>query len=165
MSAQFNGLGNNANGAISVPNSLDLEYELIRSRNLSFLFRTIIAFDLKTGVLPYAYTGVGARYYLWSDSRGYDHAQEGIQIKKSPTFRIYLGPELGLSQVVIKQYTPVVQTTSALLEAGGNLGLIYQLSSVIGLETQVGYSLGFGVSTITVGASLLKALVGLNFYF
>ncbi len=165
VSGKFSGLGDNANGTFSVPNSIDVEYELITSRHLSFFARATLAYQISTGILPYAYTGIGARVYVWSNSRGYDQIQNGFEIRKRPNFRLYVGPDLGFSQAVIKQYTAVIQTTSAFLEVGANAGLIYQMSSTIGLEAQVSYSFGFGISTIAVGASIFRGLAGLSFYY
>ncbi len=165
VSGNFSGAADSSTGNFSIANSIDIEYELIRARNLSFLIRTIFSYDLKFAVLPYAYSGIGLRYFLWSNSRGYDESQDGIQIKKKPNLKFYLGPEIGVSEAIVRQYTDVVQTTTALAEVGGNLGAVYQINNNLGIETQVGYSMGFGLSTVIVGATLFKAFLGLGVYF
>ncbi len=165
VTGKFSGPGLNANGGFNVPSSIDLEYEFIRQRHFSYFIRTTFSYQLKDGVLPYVYTGGGARYYLWSNSRGYDESEGGFKISKKPNIKIYLGPEVGLSQNIIKQYTQVVQTGTTLIEIGGNAGIVYQLNSNIGLEAKVGYSIGFGISTTIVGANIFRGLIGIDTYF
>ncbi len=162
--------GNFTSGGLSngfqLGTSLDLGLELIQSRTFSYMIRVAFSYDLDKQYLPYAFTGVGARYYLFSNSRGYAEDEPGIWISKKPNWRFYVGGDLGLSQdVMTLTSSPQLQSSSAFSEIGANLGVIYNIAPKVGIELEGGYSIGYGISTIAVVSGIARLILGMSVYF
>jgi hypothetical protein len=154
-------------GSISNFNSFDLEYEILSSSRVSFSLRTTLVYDVTNARVLYSYTGVGRRYYFLSNGMEYDYSDPNSadHVISIPKWRAYAGGDFGISQVVVKSFGAVLQTQSALVDFGPNLGGIFQLSKAMGLELQLGLSLGLGFTTVSVSAVTFRALLGGTYYF
>ncbi|MEO5969696.1 MAG: hypothetical protein ABIQ95_07185 [Bdellovibrionia bacterium] len=154
-------------GSFSNINAFDLEYEILTSSHASFTLRTTLVYDISNARVLYSYTGIGRRFYLFSNGMAYDFSDSstGDQVVSNPQWRTYVGGDFGLSQVVVKSFGTVLQTQSALVEFGPNVGGIFQLSKSFGLELQLGLSLGLGFSSVSVSAVTVRSLIGGTYYF
>ncbi|MGZ3723172.1 MAG: hypothetical protein ACXVA9_09590 [Bdellovibrionales bacterium] len=147
-------------GGFSVSTSLEGEGEYLYSSRLSTLARATVSLEGSSGQFKYIYMGLGQRYYLFSRNGAIESNHDGISIEINPRVRYYIEALLGLSQVQVKAVTSTLVAQSTLLEYGGGLGAIYQISKGIGLEGSVGVSKGFAVSSVAVDSLIIRALVG-----
>jgi hypothetical protein len=154
-------------GSFSSINAFDLEYEILTSSRGSFTLRATLVYDISSARMLYSYTGIGKRYYLFSNGMAYDFSDSSTadQIVSIPKWRAYAGGDFGISQVVVKSFGTVLQTQSALVEFGPNVGGIFQISKSLGLELQLGLSLGLGFSSVSVSAVTMRGLLGGTYYF
>jgi hypothetical protein len=152
-------------GDFGVANSIDMDYEIFSASKRSTILRTIICQDLSAARLVYAYAGVGKRYYFKSSGAEWDNSEGGSRVYSVPKRRYYYGIDLGISQVVVKTFGPVLQASSAMFDLGGNLGIIQQLSKSVGLEAQAGVAYGIGFSSVSVSAITERLLVGVSYFF
>ena len=164
LNTSFSGV---LSGTISNLNAFDLEYEIFNSNTSAFTLRTTLVYDLPRARVLYSYTGIGKRIYVFSDAMAFDYSDtvSADQIIAVPKLRTYLGGDFGISQVVVQSFGAVLQTQSSLVEFGPNLGAIYQLTKSLGLELQVGISLGLGFSTVSVNGITMRAFAGGSYYF
>jgi hypothetical protein len=152
-------------GSYSVATTFDLEYEAFLDARGSFLLRATFAQDLATSRLMYSYAGVGRRWYFGSTGMATSSQDGTVQAVILPRWRYFAGGDLGVSQVVVKTFGTVLQANSALVELGGHVGTIYQVSRSVGIEAYGGATLGLGFSAIAVGARSLRAFLGASYYF
>ena len=165
VSAGFSGSGNGAVGSFSVFTSMDLEYEKFTGPKSSYLIRTIFAFDQAQGRVMYSYAGFGRRFYFGS-SRGpsYEVGEGTELVSYFPGFRFFAGFDAGLSRVVVDIRGTVYESASALFDFGGHMGIAYPLTRNVSMTGQLGYSYGYGFSSVSVGATIMKALLGVSIY-
>lgn len=154
----------NVAGSFGVPTSLDFELELFSSARASWVARSIIAHDLSTALLRYAYAGFARRWYLSSTGMSFDSSDNVTSITTTPRWRYYAGADLGVASVIVKTFGTVLTQTSALIDYGGHLGAIYQVSKSTGIEAQFGYTMGLGFSSVSVGGTSTRMLFGLSIY-
>lgn len=152
-------------GEFNVDLAFDIGGEYFVAPNGSVIFRFIHALDNPDSVPFYTYTGSGFRYYF--DGRGPRSEQQDrtLFFSSNPKLRLYAATELGVAQVIVKTFGPVVQSVASMVEWGLNTGGIYQISKNVGVEVQVGGTLGFGISSTSVNGSTARALVGMTYFF
>ena len=151
-------------GTFSVSNSLDFEGEFFTAPKTSWTFRSILAHDLSAGRMMYAYAGVGHNWYLWSDRVKMDAPDGATSFSSIPRWRYYIGADIGISQAIVYTYSPVLQAVSVLIDFGGHCAVIYQVNRSFGIEGQFGYTMGFGFSSVSVGATTNRFLFGVSYY-
>ncbi|OFZ18442.1 MAG: hypothetical protein A2X94_00415 [Bdellovibrionales bacterium GWB1_55_8] len=144
----------------SVPATFDFEYEHFVSPTFSYAARSIFAYDFSAARLMYGYAGLGMRRYIYSTGMSFDSSNEGAKISIQPRFQYYIGGDAGISQVVVKTHGTVLQTNSALMDFSACGGAIYKAWRAFGLEAQLGYSMGFGFSSVAVSESHLRFFMG-----
>lgn len=164
VNGKFVGPTVESSGSFSVLTTLDVEYEKHTQTQQSYLLRGIIAYDQKTALMDYFYAGIGGRYYFQSQGRPLVDTYANDMIRSIPRWRFYGGWDAGLSQVLVITRGPVFQTYSTLFDVGVNGGAIYQLSDRVGLDFQLGYSFGYGFSSVAVVGNTVRALFGATFF-
>ncbi len=151
-------------GAVSLSNAVDMEYERFLSQVSSFIIRGFFGYNLNISKLSYASVEVGTRAYIFSSGLSYSNTKSPVFVSMTPQWRYYAGINIGVSQVIVNSYGSVLDVHSALFEVCPNFGVIYQLTSTLGLELSGGYTVGFGFSTISVSATGHRAVMGLVYY-
>lgn len=153
--------------SFSVSNSLDAEIEHFTSTRSSWILRTMFAYDLSKAQMMYAYTGIGKRWYFWSDGMEFGASDGDSSVTTSVKRRYYVTAEAGLAEVLVETIgsPSVLDISTADYEIGANVGVIQQMSRNWGLEAQVGYGYGFGFSSVAVGGTILRVLLGVAVYF
>lgn len=147
------------------PDAIRIEYERILKRNYSAFVHTQIVFGLDTGKMNYFNIGAGIRYYLQPNAMAYSLVEGGLWLNHVPKWRAYIGTEVNLSQVLVKNVTELLTISPAVLEGGGHLGCIYQVSPLLGLEGQVGLSVGYSLSTVSLFATGVRIQGGVSYFF
>jgi hypothetical protein len=148
-------------GSFNVPTTLDAEYELPRGPKTSLGFRFTLAHSLSQSQTYYMGTSVNGHYYLLSGLGG-SRANEGeFSVESTPLWRLYVGWTAGISKVLVQSLGDVYEADSTLIEGGGNAGAMYQLSQTVALDLQLGATIGYGFSSVSVGAYILRAVLGL----
>lgn len=165
LSANFSGASSAATGSFSVFTTMDLEYERFTGPKSSYLVRTLFAFDQTSARVMYSYAGFGRRFYFGS-SRGpaYEVGEGTELVSYSPGLRMFAGFDVGISRVVIDVRGSVFESASALMDFGGHGGLAYPITRNVSFTGQLGYSYGYGFSSVAVGATIMKALFGVSIY-
>lgn len=161
------GFSGPVNGSIDTFAAVDLEYEILTSSHASYTIGTTLIYELMTARVHYSGVNIGRRYYLLGGGMSYDYTDSvtAQQIVSIPKWRAYAGAVAGVSQVSVRYLSSAFQTQSSLIEIGSNMGGIYQLTKAIGLELQLGVSLGFGFTTVSVNAFNIRTLLGGTYYF
>ncbi len=153
-------------GNWDVGNAFDLEYEFFVANDGAFLFRFIQALDMPDSTPFYTYAGFGFRHYFKSGKGTFNEQESnGIYISVKPKYRFYGGIDAGVAQVIVKSFGPNVQSVANMIDANLNLGAIYQINDKFGLEAQVGYSGGFGISSTPTNGSTERYFLGGTYFF
>lgn len=152
-------------GDFEVPAAVDVDYELFVANDGSVVFRFLQGLDNPDSIPFYTYAGTGYRYYWNSKGPSTIQKGDGLFIESIPRVRYYLGMDLGIAQVLVKSFGPNVQSVANMLDAGINVGAIYQLNKNFGLEAQGGYSVGYGISSTPVNGNTQRLLLGGSYYF
>jgi hypothetical protein len=152
---------------VSVPFTLDAEYERFLSRRHSYFLRGNFSLDTSRNQVVYFYAGGGARWYLGAGT-GYEGAEPETRVSATPRSRFFVGADLGFANTVVNQFQSVSGTTqtplvisAGMLDVGVHAGWIYQTSRRLGIELLGGVAQGFGVSSVTVSGRVLRALLGI----
>ena len=82
-----------------------------------------------------------------------------------PKWRFFAGWDFGISQIILEEVGPALTVISTLIDVGGHVGAIYQISKNWGFEGKFGYSFGYGFSTVAVSGSVMSALGGVSFFW
>jgi hypothetical protein len=152
-------------GDFSVTAALDMEFEFFVLSNGAVPFRFIQAMDSPDSRPFYTYAGSGYRYYWRSRGMYSFQKMEGVMIEALPRYRMYLGAEAGVAQVLVKSFGPNVQSVANMFEVGVNVGAIYQITRKLGVEGQAGTTFGYGVSSTPTNGSTVRALIGASYFF
>lgn len=152
-------------GDFSSPTSMDAEFEYFLSTVSAVFNRLTLVADSSSGSLSYLYMGVGYKKYLFSNGRTLENLSGDFSYSIVPTWRYYVQGEVGLSEVEVERVTSTLETTATLLEFGGSAGVIRQMSSNFGLEGNFGVSNGLPISSVSVNSLVIRAMVGLTFFF
>ena len=163
VSGSFTG-GSGFKGSISVPTSIDVGYEVFSSSRKSLLFRAILSNNLSESRIAYSYAGVSRRYYLGSSGMGFTNSDGVTNVVSIPQRRFYAGVDVGVSQVLVAEQGPVLQVNSGLIDFGGHLGAIFQMSPTIGINAQVGMAFGYGFSAIAVSGTINRIFLGITYF-
>jgi hypothetical protein len=86
-------------------------------------------------------------------------------VESMPKYRIYIGGDAGIAQVLVKSFGPNVQSVANMLEIGVNFGAIYQVNRKLGIEAQAGATFGYGISSTPTNGSTARALIGASYFF
>ena len=152
-------------GDFSVTSALDLEFEFFLGHDGALIFRFTQAMDSPDSRPFYTFAGSGYRYY-WRSRGMYSMQQtEGLMIESLPKFRMYVGGDAGIAQVLVRSFGPNVQSVANMFELGVNVGAIYQVSRRFGVEGQAGATLGYGISSTPTNGSTNRVLLGASYYF
>jgi hypothetical protein len=152
-------------GSFRVNLAFDIGTEYHVASDGSVLVRFIQALDSPDSVPFYTYAGTGMRYYFKGRGSYVVQSDETTFISSRPKWRTYMGGELGIAQVIVKSFGPVIQSVANMLETGGNVGAIYQISEKIGIEAQIGGTLGYGISSTSVSGSTFRIFLGGTYFF
>jgi len=150
-------------GEFSNMTSFDGEAEYLWTAKASFSARAIFTVDPESAQVQYMYAGGGQRFYIFSRASGAEATWGFDTVTIKPKLRYFVGWDLGMAQVLLQRVTESLSVQSAVLEYGGTAGLIYQLTSGLGMEIAGGVSKGIGISTVAVDTTILKLLIGLTF--
>lgn len=150
---------------ISIPTTMELEYENIVSRRRSYTIRSLLAYNQPTNQMFYMAAGVGTRFYLGSSAIGFEASQAGTEVVSMPRWRYFIGPELSIAGALVKGLTSAVTASATILELGISGGLIYQIGQKMGLELILGTGFGYGFSTVSASGVVARGMMGLSFYF
>lgn len=165
-SGQVNGNYNGVfSGSFQVNLALDLGVEYFTSTDTAVIVRFIEALDSPDSVPFYTYMGSGQKFYLSGRGPYNVQSDKTTYISARPKLRYYAAWELGVAQVIVKTFGPVIQSVANMAEAGANVGAIYQITDKFGLDVQVGGTLGFGISSTSVNGSTTRFLAGVTHYF
>jgi hypothetical protein len=156
-----NVFGGSISRSYSVANTVDLEYETFNHSKASTVFRGTIAHSLELGRTVYAFMGLGRRFYFGSTGISVKTAGNGFEVDHIPKRRYYYGADLGYSSGVISvlKGTPL-QTVTSMIDFGGVVGMLYQLSRSNAIEAQFGMSFGYGFSGVAAAAQTTRMLIG-----
>lgn len=162
VAGNYNGV---FSGSFQVNLALDLGVEYFTTTDSAVIVRFIEALDSPDSVPFYTYMGSGQKFYL--SGRGPYSVQSDATtfISARPKLRYYAAWELGVAQVIVKTFGPVIQSVANMAEVGANVGAIYQLTDNFGLDLQVGGTLGFGISSTSVNGSTTRFLAGVTHFF
>lgn len=165
---------NRLSTTVSVPETLEFEYESFSTNHRSFFFRGTLAYELSDARVGYLFVGGGIRFYLIGNAMTYDRSDvEGNRVISTPTSRLFIGPDFGLSKVelVSAAGTTSTGTSSALTlsstnyDVGGHVGYVYQVSRSFGVEALVGASFVYGFTTVSATGTAVRAMLGITQYF
>ena len=146
--------------SFSLFTGIDLGFEFFISNKASWNIRGTFVEDMQRSRLLYMYAGIGRRFYLFSNGFYRSSIQDNRTINIVPRWRYYIGADVGIARVVNGNYGSVFEIASAVVEAGGHGGMIYQISQKIGVEAQVALSIGLGFSTVSLTSTTTRFLVG-----
>lgn len=164
LSASFSG-SDSTDGSFSIPNAFDVEMEFFTSTRNAFIVRTTMAMDFSESKVRYTYGGGGQRYYFANPGLPARAFERGDAVIATPKIRYYAGYEVGIAQVLVLEFGPVLSTFSTVLEVGGNTGAIYQIGKNFGIEGQLGLGYGFGFSSVTVSGLVIRTFIGGSYSF
>ena len=158
--------GGGVTKSYSVSNTLDFEYEVFTNSKSSTSFRGILAHSLTLARTVYAFMGVGKRNYFGSTGIVGHLSGNGFEVDHVPKKRYYYGFDLGYSSGVITvlKGTPF-QTVTSMIDVGVMVGFMYQLSRSIAIDTQLGFSYGYGFSGVAAAAQTQRMLIGIAHSF
>jgi hypothetical protein len=162
LNGKFNGL---FTGKFELNGAVDVDYEMFLSNDTSFLFRFIQGFDSPDSRPFYTYAGTGARRYIWGKGTSMDQSDATLQITSHPTMRVYIGGDLGISQVIVKSFGPTVQAVANMVDLGFNVGGIYQLTESFGVELHGGLAFGYGMSSTHANGHTERLMIGATYFF
>jgi hypothetical protein len=163
---------NRKSGTVSVPETLEFEYEILSTNKRSFFFRGTMAYELADSRVGYLFMGGGVRFYLVGNAMTYDRSDtEGNRVTSTPTSRLFLGPDFGLSKIELVSGSGTTQTSQALTlsstnyDVGAHVGYVYQLSRSFGIEALLGASFVYGFTTVSATGTAVRAMLGITQYF
>lgn len=148
-------------GTLPSSQLLDGEYELFTGPRSATTFRALIAYDLAKGRVGYGYAGMGRSYYLWGNGVNIESSDnKEASFTSIPKRRYYVGWDLGMSYVVVKEFGTVLTAHSEAIDVGAHLGFIWQVSKSIGIDLHGGYTKGFGFSSVAVSTTTTRIFAG-----
>jgi len=145
--------------------SFDIDWEFFAANNYSFLARYTQAMDTPDSRPFYNFTGLGMRFYFDSKGLAMIQDQSDVVIKSLPRWRYYVSTDLGVSQVIVKSFGPVVQALASMLETGLNAGALYLIGDKFSINAQVGATYGWGFSSTSANGYTYRALIGGSYFF
>lgn len=149
----------------SVPQAINFEYEFLHNNKTTNYIRSLMAFDANQGRLVYFLNSFGVRQYFNSNAKAYSFAKDGESFSLAPKMRYFYGADVGISQVVVQTLGTVLQATSTMFDLGVHTGFSYHIQPRWALEVVVGYSYGYGFSTVAVTGSTTRMMVGGSYYY
>jgi hypothetical protein len=162
LNGKYDGL---FSGKFYLTGALDIDFEFFLENEASLYFRFIQGYDTPDSRPFYTYAGVGARHYFWGRGMASDQEGQGISVTSLPTFRTYVGADLGISQVIVKSFGPTVQAVANMFDVGANVGAVYQLSRHFGVEAHAGMAFGYGMSSTYATGYTERLFFGANYTF
>ena len=154
-----------SDGNFTLPSALDTELELFMNTKSALIFRSILGIDMSTSQTRYLSASAGVRHYFRSIGHAFRSSDDGATLSVSPKWKYYAGYEGGVAQVLVVDFNRVLSTYSTLFEIGLNIGAVWQASRNVGVETQIGYTNGFGFSNVSVSGNSLRAFLGVTYQF
>lgn len=151
--------------SFSVMPTFDVEYERYLNIRSSYVLKGVFAMDLATSIVKYYYAGVGQRFYFGSLGTAVVADSPGISVVSQPKMRYYIGYDVGISQTVIKSFTSSLQVFTSMVDIGGTVGFIYQMTKNMGIEGLGGVSYGYGFSSVAISGLFMKGFFGMTYYF
>ena len=70
-----------------------------------------------------------------------------------------------MSQVILRETGAALTVSATLIDVGGHVGSIYQITKKWGLGINAGYSYGYGFSKQSVTGTAMKAFLSSTYYF
>lgn len=148
--------------SVSVPTALDVEFEFLLGHGRSTFMRTVLGYELSSSRLPYAGLLTGLRFDMIGSAARQDYAAGGDFVEKSPRFRLYVGGDLGVSQMTVQTVGPVLSVNTALIEFGGSVGAVWAVGQKLGIELHGAYGMGMGFANISASASIYRLFLGVT---
>jgi hypothetical protein len=142
----------------------DLEFETFLDNNTSYFLRGMMAMDFENSEIEYQYLGGGMKYYILSKGMYFDTIKKGTGIVSMPRWRFFVGWAIGTSTVTLARFGTLLQSSSSTFEVGGHVGAIYQVWKNVGLELQYSGDASTGFTSISVGGSVHRIMMGLTYY-
>jgi hypothetical protein len=145
--------------------SVDVEMELFQSSKVSTLVKANISFDIGKAKVFYSGVGAGQRFYFGGPGMLVDRIEGAYTIEAYAVDRYFAGWEVGIAQVLVKEFTASYSVVGSVLELGAMGGYIHQLSKSLGLSVALGAGFGMGFTTVSVNGINIRANLGLTYYF
>ncbi len=152
-------------GNFAMTTSLEGELEMFYSNRTSFQVKTTAALGQENSQIVYLSMSLGQKYYLFTRGRPIESYDEGVYSLMVPRWRFYTGYTIGIAQVETRFLSASLSATSTIFEIGGGAGVIYNFSRNIGINIDLLYGKGFGVSSVAIDATVIRGLVGVVSYF
>ena len=148
-----------------VPTSTEFEIELFSHVDRSDFIRGVFAMDYTKAKVFNSGIAYGQRFYIGAPGMMWDRIDDGFKIKTIPMLRYYIGWDLGVSQVLIRELTASYSVVGSVAEVGGAGGAIYQITDNIGIDLNLAASFGFGFTTVAVNGQSIRFTVGMTSFF
>lgn len=145
--------------------SVDIEMELFQSSKVSTLVKANISFDIGKAKVFYSGVGAGQRFYFGGPGMLVDRIEGAYTLEAFAVDRYFAGWEVGVAQVLVKEFTASYSVVGSVLELGAMGGYIHQVSKTLGVSVGVGAGFGMGFTTVSVNGINIRANVGLSYYF
>ena len=152
-------------GGFSIPTAVEAEGELLRSPYTTITGKVNIGVLPSTGEIKYLLMSAGMRYYFWSRSSPFENIEADFSISRNPKNKYYFGWNVGISQVNIKTVTESLTAQATLIEIAGSAGFVRMINKKIGIEVFLELGKGLAISSIAIDSLVVKAMMGLNFYY
>lgn len=149
---------------INSPTLFDLELEFFETNKESWFLNTTYAMDFDTSTIDYSYNGGGMRYYLFNPGMNFEGYSKGTSFLSSPKWRFFVGWQAGLSFAILDKIGTTLQITTWGYDLGAHMGAIAQINKKWGLEFKASYDVTTGFTTVSVGGSTTKAMIGVAYY-
>ncbi len=150
------------NGHLNLGSTVDLAAEVLNDDSSSLIGHGIISLDANSAIMKYMYAGVGRRLYLYSHPTQLDLNMDMSKITIVPKRQYFITFEAGLGQVNVFSLTTSLSSIATVFEYGASVGVNLPISSHIAFTSSLGYSQGYGFSSVTINSKAIKALFGLN---
>ncbi|MEO5666799.1 MAG: hypothetical protein ABIR96_01940 [Bdellovibrionota bacterium] len=145
--------------------SVDVEMELFQSSKVSTLVKANISMNISKAKIFYSGVGAGQRYYFGGPGMLVDRIEGDYTLEAYARNRYFAGWEVGVAQVLVKEYTATYSVVGSVVEFGAMGGYIYQVSKTLGLSVGVGGGFGMGFTTVSVNGINIRMNAGLSYIF
>ncbi len=153
------------NSSFSTFPSIELEAELFFSSKVSTIIKSIFAMDFGKAKVFYSGVAGGQRFYFSGPSLYFSRSEGDFEIQSYSPHRFFGGYEVGVSQVLVQEFTSAFSVVGSVAEFTGTFGYNYQLNETLGLELVTSFGYGFGFTTVAVNGFNMRFTGGVSYYF
>lgn len=142
----------------------DIEYEVFLNNTTSYFVRAMMTLEFEKSSVEYQYIGGGMKYYFLSKGMYFNNISKGTGIVAMPRWRFFTGWAIGTSTVKLQSFGELLQVSSSTFEVGGHVGTIYQVWKNLGVELQYSADVSTGFTSVSVGGSVHRIMLGLTYF-